>query len=734
MSEKPLVIVESPAKAKTISRYLDNNYSVVASVGHIRDLPKKKLGIDIENGFQPEYVNMRDKSAVIKQLKKRAKASPLVLLATDMDREGEAIAWHISNILNGSSGREIKRIVFNEITRKSIIEAVENPREIDINKVDAQQARRVLDRLVGYLISPVLWSVFYRGLSAGRVQSIGLRLICEREKEIKGFTPTEYWTIEGLLKTKKGEVFESKLSRIEGKKPEIGSKEQADRIVAGIKDEKLLVKNVEVKERKRNPYPPYITSTLQRDAASRLGFSAKKTMVVAQQLYEGVELGEKGSVGLISYMRTDSTRISSEAYRNGIAYIEKKFGKDKVGPKRRTSRKKDSVQDAHEAVRPTDSHAEPDAVSRYLNRDQLSLYRLIWQRFLASLAAAAVYTVTRANIEGGDYLLISGGREMIDSGFLEIMPDKKPEEDKKLPALKEKEEVTINSLEGLQHFTEPPPRYSESSLIKALEDNGIGRPSTYASILGVIQARKYASKEGKTLFPTELGEKVWEILDELFNDIFEIDFTARLEKRLDEIEEARAGWQEVVEDYYSLLKTDLDGYRERKEEAKSLVQEETDEICEKCGRKLIVKWGRNGRFLACPGFPECKFTKSLEEEETEEIDKECPRCGGRLAYKNGRFGRFIACSNYPDCRYTEPVKVGVKCPREDCNGDLVEKRTRRGKVFYGCSEYPKCDFATWNKPLPVKCESCGNPFMVEKTTKKKGAFMQCPVCKHEVSL
>ncbi|MCD6379315.1 type I DNA topoisomerase [bacterium] len=725
---KPLVIVESPAKAKTIGKYLDNNFNVVASVGHIRDLPKKKLGIDVENGFEPEYVNMKDKTKVIKMLKDAAKSAEHIMIATDMDREGEAIAWHLSNILE-RSGVEIKRIVFNEITRKAIEKAIENPINIDINKVDAQQARRVLDRLVGYLVSPVLWKVFYRGLSAGRVQTIGLRFLCERENEIRRFTPEEYWTIEGKLANGEGVEFDTRLAKIDGKKPEIKNAKEAEETVSGIKGENLVISKVEKKERKRNPYPAYITSTMQRDAASRLGFSAKKTMVLAQQLYEGVELGQEGAIGLISYMRTDSVRISDEAYRNGVSYLEQALGKDKISGNKGRFKKSKSSQDAHEAIRPTDSFKTPDSLLRFLGKDQLALYRLIWQRFLASLSVSAIYQVSKVDIKAGRYLLSSNSRMLKEKGFLAIMPDRKPEEDITLPDLTEGENLTLKKLEGIQHHTEPPARFSEAALIKTLEENGIGRPSTYASILGIIQTRGYASKEKRTLYPTKLGEEVWRILDKLFTDIFEIDFTAGMENKLDEIENASIKWQGVIEDYYRYLKIDLEKFQVEKDDAKKLVQEETEEICENCGRKLIKKWSRNGQFLACPGYPECKFTKSLDEDD---LDRKCPKCGGNLRYKNGKFGRFIACSNYPDCKYTESVKIGVKCPEDDCDGDIIEKKTRRGKIFYGCSNYPKCKFASWDKPIASECPQCGGSILLEKYTKKKGNFLQCPICKHEV--
>jgi len=727
---KSLVIVESPAKARTIGKYLGGKYTVIASVGHIRDLPKNKLGVDIENGFEPRYVNYRDKSSVIKKIKSEAKSSSSIFLATDMDREGEAIAWHLSTILNGS-GNGIQRVVFNEITERAIAEAFDNPRGIDINKVNAQKARRVLDRLVGYLISPVIWKLFYRGLSAGRVQSVGLRLICEREEEIRKFKPEEYWTIEGLLVNSSGSEFGVKLIKIEGSKPEIRNREDSEKVLEGIKSSELLVSSVETRKRKRFPYPPYITSTMQREASSRLGFSAKKTMVIAQQLYEGVELGKEGSVGLISYMRTDSTRISDEAYGNGVSYIRDTYGPDKVGKGRKKKAAGKSVQDAHEAIRPTDCYKTPDALKGFLNRDQMSLYRLIWQRFLASLSRPAVYENNRALIEGGGYTLSASGRKLVDSGFLDIMPDHKPAEDTVLPELNNGETAGVKKLENIQHFTEPPPRYSESALIKTLEDNGIGRPSTYAAILSVIRNRKYAARKGKTLLPTRLGEEVWKVLDKYFTDIFELDFTAGMEKKLDMVEEDKLEWDKVVEQYYKPLKSDLDNFESIRDDARKLIQKETDQTCDNCGRNLIVKWSRNGQFLACPGYPECKFTKSLTEEE---IERKCPECGGQLRYKRGRFGRFIACSNYPDCKYTEPVKIGIKCPRDSCDGDIIEKQTRRGKPFWGCSRYPDCDFASWNKPADRECTECGNKIMVEKSTRKKGDFLQCPACKHEESL
>lgn len=725
-----LVIVESPAKAKTIKKYLGKGYKVKASVGHIRDLPKRDLGIDIENGFRPKYVNVRGKGKILKELREAAGTTDTILLATDMDREGEAIAWHLGQILE-KTGAPVKRIIFNEITRNAIQEAVEHPRDIDIDKVNAQQARRILDRLVGYLVSPVLWKIFYRGLSAGRVQTVGLRLVCEREEDVRRFVPEEYWTIAGVLCCSGGREFEARLLRSEGRKPSIGTGEEARKILEEIRASSLTVSSVTDREKKRNPMPPFITSTLQREAAGRLGFSAKKTMAVAQQLYEGVELGSEGAVGLISYMRTDSTRISKEAFAQGRGWIAENLGDDFVGTGK-GYRKARSAQDAHEAIRPTDVSKDPDRIGRYLSGDQRSLYELIWRRFLASLASPAVYEVREVDIasEGDRYVLRAGGRRMVHKGFLAVMPDRASEQVAWLPDLKAGETVEIKKLDAGQHFTEPPPRYSEASLIKVLEEKGIGRPSTYASIISIIQDRGYVTREGRALRPTELGEKVWESLSKLFNDIFEVDFTARMEMELDKVEASKEDWTDVVGFFYGPLSADLEKFDERRDELKRLVQEETEEVCPECGKNLVRKWSRNGPFLACPGFPECRYSRSLEEEES--IEKKCPECGGRLAYKTGRFGRFIACTNYPDCRYTEAVSIGMACPEEGCDGQVTEKRTRRKKVFYGCTRYPECRFASWDKPVEKECPQCGGSWMVEKNTRKKGRFLRCPSCKHEV--
>ncbi|HUV36363.1 MAG TPA: type I DNA topoisomerase [Patescibacteria group bacterium] len=726
-----LVVVESPAKARTIKKYLGSGYKVRASVGHVRDLPKRDMGIDIENGFKPRYITVKGKSKVIKELRSEAQKSATVLLATDMDREGEAIAWHLRELLD-KSGIPIKRIIFNEITKKALLDAVADPHEIDINKVNAQQARRILDRLVGYLVSPVLWKVFYRGLSAGRVQSVGLRLICEREEEIRNFVPHEYWSIEGILKNADGEEFAVKLVSVEDKKPHIPDKESAERILAAIRSERPTVVEVRERDKHRNPQPPYITSTLQREAATRFGFSAKKTMVIAQQLYEGIEIGSEGSVGLISYMRTDSTRVSDEAYGQGTAFIRKTFGEKAVYPGKRGFKKGKRSQDAHEAIRPTDVFRTPDTLKGNLSKDQMVLYRLIWQRFLAALAAPAVFRVREVDIAAGSrFLLRATGRRLVDPGFLLIMPDQRSEVESWIPDLKAGEDLFIGTIDASQHFTEPPPRYTEASLIKELEDKGIGRPSTYASILSIIQARDYVAKRKGSFHPTELGETVWNILSRSFKDIFEVDFTARMENELDKIEEAKDDWQDVVRFFYDPLMIDLKEFESRRTELKALVNEETDSVCDNCGNRLVKKWSRNGPFLACPGYPDCKFTRSLEEQET--IDKQCPQCGGGLVYKNGRFGKFIACSNYPTCKYTEAATLGIPCPREGCGGEITIRKTRRGRTFYGCSNYPKCDYASWDKPTGTVCPNCTGAYLVEKDSKLKGQYLRCPSCKFEVT-
>jgi DNA topoisomerase-1 len=744
---KSLVIVESPAKAKTIKKYLGKDFDVRASIGHVIDLPKSELGVDVDNGFEPKYVTIKGKLKVLKELKTAGKGVDQVLLATDLDREGEAIAWHLQNVLRDVQPN-VRRIIFNEITKRAIQEAVRQPGEVDQRKVDAQQARRILDRLVGYKVSPLLWKVFYYGLSAGRVQSVALRLICEREREIAAFVPVEFWSLTAELEAKGG-AFEAKLRTWKGEKAELGSRIDVDAVLAGlgwVADDAGLrpakatavvawtVGEVERKEKRRNPYPPYITSTMQQDAARRLRFSAKKTMMVAQQLYEGVELGAEGPVGLITYMRTDSTRISDLARQEGIEHIVQTVGEDYVPETERKFKVGKAAQDAHEAIRPSGVARRPEDVKRYLTPDQFALYDLVWRRFVASLMASAVYQVTSADIVAGDAVFRATGSTLEFDGYLRIYPDVREKEEGEgvLPPLAAGQALRLVQLVPRQHFTEPPPRYTEASLIRELEERGIGRPSTYATIVSTIQEREYAVKDGGRFAPTTLGVEVWATLDKTFPDIFETDFTARMETELDKVETGEDDWRQVVEHFYRPFSRDLETLEREPETLQRLVQARTEIVCEKCGSMMIKKWGRNGPFIACPNYPTCRNTKSVDGESAAvKLDKKCPQCSGELLKKNGRYGEFGACENYPTCRYTEPLSIGVNCPTEGCTGYLTKKRSGRGKIFYGCSRYPECKFAAWDKPTGERCSACHQGFLVEKNTKAKGIFKKCPVCKEE---
>ncbi|UCE02165.1 MAG: type I DNA topoisomerase [Candidatus Latescibacterota bacterium] len=729
---KSLVIVESPAKARTIKKYLGKDYEVKASVGHVIDLPKSELGVDVDNGFEPKYVTIKGKGKVVKELKSAGKKVEQVLIATDLDREGEAIAWHLANVLREVQPN-VQRIIFNEITKRAIQDAIGHPGEVDQRKVDAQQARRILDRLVGYMVSPILWQVFYYGLSAGRVQSVALRLICEREREILAFTPEEFWSITARLSTS-GRDFDAKLRTWKGEKVDLKSKEATDAVLAGLQNAEFSVAQVEVKEKKRNPYPPYITSTMQQDAARRLRFSAKKTMMLAQQLYEGVELGEEGPVGLITYMRTDSTRLSDQARQEGVEYIQQSFGDDYVPEKERKFKKKRSAQDAHEAIRPTAVDRAPDQVRRFLTADQFALYDLVWRRFTASLMSSAVYRNTAADIAAGAGIFRATGSELRFDGYLRVYPDVREKEEGEgvLPALKKGQRVDLRQLLPRQHFTEPPPRYTEASLIRELEEKGIGRPSTYATIVSTIRDREYVTKEGGRFQPTDLGMEVWQALEKSFPAIFEVDFTARMETELDKVETGEDDWRKVVGDFYGPFSKVLGTLQKNPDALKELLGHDETVTCEKCGSAMIKKWGRNGPFLACPQYPKCRNTKSLDgNDATVKLGKQCPDCGGDLVKKRGRYGEFGACDNYPDCKYTEPLSIGVDCPRQECSGYLTKKRSGRGRIFYGCSRYPDCDYASWDKPTGEKCPSCGDGNLVEKNTKAKGIFKKCPTCKEE---
>ena len=667
-AKKILVIVESPSKAKTIGKFLGARYKVIASVGHVRDLPKSKLGIDIENDFEPQYISIRGKGDIIKELKKEAKNASKVYLATDPDREGEAISWHLAFLL-GIDMTSPCRIVFNEITSKAIKEAIKNPRPIDLRLVDAQQARRVLDRLVGYQISPLLWRKIRRGLSAGRVQSAALKIICDRENEIRAFKPEEYWTI--TAEFRKNRKFEAKLTEFRGKKLVIKDKEQNDSILDELGKGAYSVKSLEEKDRMRKPAAPFTTSSLQQDAANKLNFTTKKTMLVAQQLYEGVEIKGRGTIGLVSYIRTDSVRISDEARAASKEYILNAFGEEYYSDNIYSNRKKD-VQDAHEAIRPSHVELEPDAIRESLSKDQYNLYKLIWSRFIASQMAPAKYKAVSAVIENGDYIFKATGSKLLFDGFHKVYSGSKDKDDDKLlPQLDKGEQLEPSKVEGEQNFTQPPARFTEASLVKDLEEKNIGRPSTYAPIVATLIDRKYISKEKKTLVPTELGFIVTDVMEQYFKEIADAGFTAQMEENLDDIEVKGTEWKQVIRDFYGTLKEELD-VADSEIQKVDLEVELTGENCEKCGRPMAVKHGRFGAFAACTGYPECKNTKPL----VQTIDVKCPECGK----------------------------------------DIVARKSSKGRVFYGCSGYPECTQSFWNKPVNRKCPECGH-LLVEKKTK-----------------
>lgn len=722
---KHLVVVESPAKAKTIERILGPDYKVMASMGHLRDLPKRTMGVDIENGFTPEYVNLTDRANVIKDLQKAANQCCDILLATDPDREGEAISWHLSKLLDVNPEDKV-RIAFHEITPPAIREAIQDPEPIDLDRVDAQQARRVLDRLVGYKLSPWLWRQVYRGLSAGRVQSVATRLICEREEEIRAFVPVEYWTIEALYKTEKNEPFKAKLTQIDGKDAELHNGEETDAAVKGIEGKEAEVTAVTKSRKQRKTKPPYTTSTMQQDAVNKLNFSSKKTMMLAQNLYEGVEIPGHGHVGLITYMRTDSTRISDEMIKQVRPYISKTYGEDYLPAKPNVFSKSKEAQDAHEAIRPTSLSFPPSALSGILSRDQLRLYTLIWNRFIASQMAPQIQQSTSATLQCGIYTLKATGVHVLFDGFTIMQPSKKKdsEESDFLPPLKKGDIVKNTKVNGEQHFTAPPPRYTEASLIKTLEEKGIGRPSTYAPILDTIQKRRYVTKENKQFVPTEVGFKVTELLKKYFEGIINVDFTANLENWLDKIAEGKATYKKVMTDFYKVFAAELESANVEAEKDKKENQEVSDVTCEKCGAKMIVKMGRYGKYLACPNYPNCKNIKpySLAEGPEEVSDVKCDACGALMVYRTGPYGRYLKC---PSCGANKAIVIdtGIVCPK--CHeGHMVQRRSHRGRIFYGCSRYPKCDMALWNEPINQFCETCG-AIMTKKTYKTGKEVISC---------
>ena len=739
---KSLVIVESPAKAKTINKFLGKDFSVKASMGHVRDLPRSKLGVDVEDGFKPHYINIKDRREVIKELRESASKSEAIYIATDPDREGEAISWHLSSVLNGQKKKkkkDIYRVLFNEITERAVLEAMKSPRVIDMDKVDAQQARRVLDRLVGYKLSPLLWKKVQKGLSAGRVQSVALRLIWERQREIDAFVPEEYWSVTALLKNHKGEAFEAKLFRIGEDKVEIKNEAEALKITEGLKGSSFIVNKIQRKKQRRKPTPPFTTSKMQQEASRKFGYTSKRTMLLAQQLYEGIELEGGDHTGLITYMRTDSTRVSEEAQAQAREYIEQNYGADYLPDKTpvyATKGKHKKIQDAHEAIRPTSTEYEPKELSEHLTPDQRKLYGLIWGRFLASQMTAAILDLTTVDIEAGDCTFRANGLVVKFRGFMAAYVESRDsgEDDSKnreLPLLNEGDELTLVELVPKQHFTSPPPLFTDATLVKSLEELGIGRPSTYAPIIGTLESRDYIVRDGRRFIPTELGGIVTELLVESFPNILNVDFTANMEDDLDEVEEGNLEWVQVIKDFYGGFEETL---KKAELEMKDLKTEEspTKVVCEKCGRDMVIKRGRNGRFLACPGYPECKNTKNFEELEDgsikvvvgdETTDKVCEKCGGPMVIKRGRAGAFLACGNYPECKNTKPIDIGIDCPREDCDGKLVKRITKRRRPFYGCNNYPNCDFALWNRPVGDKCPECGS-LLVEKIT-KKGQFIVC---------
>ncbi len=694
---KKLLIVESPAKAKTIQKYLGKDFIVKASMGHVIDLPEKEFGVDIEKEFKPKFVTIKGKNKILKEIKDAAKKSDVVYLATDPDREGEAISWHIANALKRIKKDNIFRIRFHEITKSAIKQAVENPDKIDENKVYAQHARRILDRIVGYSISPLLSTKFRRALSAGRVQSVALRLICDREEEIRKFVPREYWTVEGTFLKDKYEI-SAKLWAVDGKKLgkfDISTEKEAEQLLKRAESSKFKVTRVEKKERRRKPLPPFITSTLQQEASKRFGFPAKMTMQIAQQLYEGVDLG-KERVGLITYMRTDSTRVSDEAVNEVRSFIKGELGEEYLPSQKRSYEGKTpkSAQDAHEAIRPTSVYRTPESVRKYLTPEQYKLYDLIWRRFVASQMKDAVFNTVSVDIEGDGLTFRATGSTLKEEGFLKIYPIEV--EEKLLPELEEGEKLEKKEIKGVQHFTEPPPRYTEGTLVKALEEAGVGRPSTYATIISNIIQRGYVEKEKQKLKPTELGEFINSLLKKLFPKVVDVKFTASIEEELDKIEEGVKNWKELLKEFYfGEFKALLEN---AKRELKGLKGEEIGRNCPECGAPLLKVHGRYGAFISCSNYPECKYKEALKEDER--TGEKCPECGGELIIKKGKYGRFIACSNYPNCKYTAPITYG-KCPK--CGeGEIVERKSKRGKVFYGCSRYPDCDYISSKLPKGEK--------------------------------
>jgi len=785
-----LIIVESPTKVKTIKKYLPASFEVVASVGHIKDLPKSKLGIDVENNFEPTYLVLESKKKVISDLKKAAKKAEHIYLAPDPDREGEAIAWHIAEEVK-AKGKTIERVLFNDLTKNTILESLRHPLQLNFNKYEAQQTRRILDRLVGYTISPILWEKVKRGLSAGRVQSVAVRLICDREAEIRKFVAVEYWNINVLLEGSVPPTFEARLLKIDGKKAKVENEIQSQNIVEALEKSAFIVRKLEKKEVRKTPPPPFTTSKLQQEASRWHRFSAKKTMSVAQRLYEGIELGQEGPVGLITYMRTDSVRIAEDALKEVREYIVATYDKSYLPDKPRLFKNAAEAQDAHEAIRPSSLAYKPQDIKQYLTPDQFKLYQLIWNRFVASQMNPAVFDQTTIDIGAGIYLFRAQGLVMKFPGFTALYTEGKedngnggdPETGKILPAVAEGEVLKLLSITPEQKFTQPPPRFSEASLVRELEEKGIGRPSTYATILSTIQDREYVRLDKSKFFPTELGELVNELLVNNFPKVLDVAFTASLETQLDMIEEGKVGRQETLKGFYQPFEEELKSAKTQMRKVKG-EETPTDLICDKCNSPMVIKWGKNGKFLACSNYPACKNTMNFTQDENGKIvheetpktetvcnkcgkpmivkrgrfgqflacsgypeckntmniaggtadaqpvaeevtDIKCPKCGQPMAVKKGRFGKFLGCTGYPACRNIMPISTNIPCPEEGCTGFLTEKRSKTGRSFYSCSRYPQCKYAIWNKPLPETCPKCGAPFIVEKYSAKTGNTKEC---------
>ena len=728
---KGLIVVESPAKVATLQKFLGGDYVIKASVGHIKDLPEDELGVDLQKDFQPRYVTISGKGKILRELKKASKDVKNIYLGPDPDREGEAIAWHIAGEIEDGD-KNIYRVLFNEITKKAVLDALHHPGKLQQSKFEAQQARRILDRLVGYQVSPILWEKVRRGLSAGRVQSVAVRIICEREREIQDFVSEEYWSLTATLKGKDSPVsFDAKLTKWKGKRVKMAKEAEALAIQKALETVPYSVSKITQQEKQRHPLPPFITSRLQQEAYRKLSLPAQKTMRIAQKLYEGVDLGEMGMVGLITYMRTDSVRVSIEAIQQVREWIKDRFGDSYLPPKPNVYKSRRGAQDAHEAIRPTSIDLEPDQVKAYLDKDQGALYKLIWDRFVASQMPSAIFLQTTVEIKADDAIFSAVGTVPVFQGFMALYVEGEVNQEngngeKKLPSLSEGEVLELLGLTPKQHFTQPPYRFSEATLIKELEEKGIGRPSTYATILSTIKGKGYVQLEKGKFFPTELGFLVNDLLVVNFPDIFDIEFTAQMEENLDEIEEGKKDWVDTLKEFYTPFQKDLEMAKVSMRDVKR-EQIPTDAVCEQCGSKMVKRWGKRGYFLACSSYPKCRYTREVDGNGENQVETEarCEKCGNPMVIKNGKFGRFLACSNYPTCKSTRSLDTGVRCPQEGCDGMIVERRTRKGRTFYSCTNYPNCTYALWDKPTPEKCPQCGFPFLVEKQG-KGGIIKRCP--------